>query len=277
MRHSPAASYYRPRQGANRRLAAWVAFGYEHAVLYGGLLLLAALLVAWAPVAALAGLVLPRRIGVRLGQRGITVLSRGYLFVLCASRLVKLDLRALDALRDERSLIIAPNHPSLLDIVLMASRLPRAVCIIKSELGDSFFLGRAAHFAGYVRNDSAVSMVRQACQSVRAGGQLLIFPEGTRTTRKPVGSFKGGFALIAKTAGVPVQTVFIETNSPFLGKGWPILRKPAFPLSYKARLGRRFEVNGEVKDFVAEMEGYYRETLRPADRVRTSYWDKPAN
>jgi 1-acyl-sn-glycerol-3-phosphate acyltransferase len=253
-----------------------VALGYEYAVLYGGLLLLAALLASWIPVAALAGPVLPRRLGARLGQRGIMVLSRGYLFALSASRLFKLDLTALDALRDERSLIIAPNHPSLLDVILMASRLPRAVCIIKSELGDNFFLNRAARLAGYVRNDSPVSMVRQACDSVRAGGQLLIFPEGTRTSRKPVDPFKGGFALIAKATGVPVQTVFIETDSPFLGKGWPIFRKPEFPLSYRARLGRRFEVVGEVETFVAEMEGYYRETLRPATRVRTSYWDKPA-
>lgn len=276
MRPSPATSYYRPRHGASRRLAAWVAFGYEYAVLYGGLLLLAALLLVWSTVAALAGLVLPRRIGVRLGQLGIMYLSRGYLFALSASRLVKLDLKALDALHDERSLIIAPNHPSLLDVVMMASRLPRAVCIIKGELGGNFFLSRAARLAGYVRNDSAISMVRQASHSVRAGGQLLIFPEGTRTSRKPVDPFKGGFALIAKTTGVPVQTVFIETDSPFLGKGWPILKKPAFPLSYRAKLGRRFEVDGQVKTFVAEMEGYYRETLRPAVRVRTSYWDKPA-
>lgn len=276
MRPSPAASYYRPRHGASQRLAAWAAFGYEYAVLYGGLLLLAALLLAWSPVAALAGLVLPRRFGVRLGQLGIMYLSRGYLFALSASRLVKLDLKALDALHDERALIIAPNHPSLLDVVMMASRLPRAVCIIKSELGDSFFLSRAARLAGYVRNDSAISMVRQASHSVRAGGQLLIFPEGTRTSRKPVDPFKGGFALIAKTTGVPVQTVFIETDSPFLGKGWPILKKPAFPLSYRARLGRRFEVDGQVKTSVAEMEGYFRDTLQPAKRVRTSYWDKIA-
>jgi len=276
MRPSPAASYYRPRHGANRRLAAWVAFSYEYAVLYGGLLLLAALLLLWSPVATLAGLVLPRRIGVRLGQLGIMYLSRGYLFALSASRLVKLDLEALDALRDERSLIIAPNHPSLLDVVIMASRLPRAVCIVKSELGDNLFLSRPARLAGYVRNDSAISMVRQASHSVRAGGQLLIFPEGTRTSRKPVDPFKGGFALIAKTTGVPVQTVFIETDSPFLGKGWPILKKPAFPLSYRAKLGRRFAVDGRVKASVAEMEGYFRDTLQPPKRVRTSYWDKPA-
>ena len=107
-----------------------------------------------------------------------------------------------------------------------------------------------------------------AAAAVRAGSQLLVFPEGTRTRREPVNHFEGGFALIAKTARVPVQTVFIETNSLFLSKGWPLFRKPAFPLIYRARLGRRFEVKGDVKALVAELECYYRKTLAAGTSIR---------
>jgi hypothetical protein len=58
----------------------------------------------------------------------------------------------------------------------------------------------------------------------------------------------------------------------FLGKGWPLFRKPAFPLIYRARLGRRFEVQGDVKAVVADLECYYRETLvaGPSGRVDTN-------
>ena len=70
---------------------------------------------------------------------------------------------------------------------------------------------------------------------------------------------------ISKTAGAPIQTVFIETNSRFLGKGWPLLRMPAFPLVYRARLGQRFEVNGDVKTFVSDVEDYFRRTLTPGN------------
>ena len=104
-------------------------------------------------------------------------------------------------------------------------------------------------------------MIRTAAAAVRAGSQLLVFPEGTRTRREPINHFEGGFALIAKTARVPVQTVFIETNSLFLSKGWPLFKKPMFPLIYRARLGRRFEVKGDVKAVVSDLECYYRETL----------------
>ena len=76
-----------------------------------------------------------------------------------------------------------------------------------------------------------------------------------------MGDFKGGFALIAKKSGAPVQTVFIDSNSPFLGKGWPLLRKPQFPLVYRARLGRRFRAEGDTHAFVRTLHVYYRQEL----------------
>ena len=259
---SPAASLAPPGQGASLP-ATWVRLGYEYAVFYLGLMLFAAPMLMWSLLAGSIRPFVPRRIGVAIGRRVVTRIFRTYLLLLTSSGLVKLDLGALDALRDERGLIIAPNHPAMLDVVLMVSRLPRAVCIMKADLGKNIILGGATHLAGYIHNDSAFSMIRQASAEVRSGGQLLIFPEGTRTTQYPVNRFKRGFAMIAKTAGVPVQTVLIESNSSFLSKSWPWFKKPAFPLLYRVTLGRRFEVDCGVKEFVADLEDYYREVLGP--------------
>jgi hypothetical protein len=30
-----------------------------------------------------------------------------------------------------------------------------------------------------------------------------------------------------------VQTVFIETDSAYLSKGWPLFRKPSMPITYR--------------------------------------------
>jgi 1-acyl-sn-glycerol-3-phosphate acyltransferase len=234
---------------------------YEYLVFYTGLLLFGAWALAWSSLSALLCLVLPRAWRAPLGRMAVTLFCRAFLGLLRASGIVRIDLSALDALRGERSLIIAPNHPSLLDMVLLASRLPDLACIIKAPLRDSLLLGGGARLAGYLCNDPPLLMVRGAVSALRAGRQLLIFPEGTRTTQGPVSGFKGGFALIAKGAGAPVQTVFIETNTPFLGKDWPLLRKPAFPLVYRARLGQRFEMQGETRAFVAQLERYYQREL----------------
>jgi 1-acyl-sn-glycerol-3-phosphate acyltransferase len=250
------------------RLLTWLKLPYECLVFYGGLLLFGSSIFLWSVAAAVLHWLLPRRLGSRLGRFTIMALFRGFLFVLKASGIVKCDLSALDALRDEGALVIAPNHPSMLDAVLVVSRLPQVVCIMKAEIWDNLILGGGARFAAYIRDDVAVTMIRSAAAALRAGNQLLVFPEGTRTRLNAGFHFKGGFALIAKTAGVPVQTVFIETNSLFLSKGWSLFRKPAFPLIYRARLGQRFEVNGDVKAVVADLECYYRQTLVAGTPVR---------
>lgn len=234
---------------------------YEYFVLYVGLLLFGLICLAWSLPAGVLRYLMPQHIGMRVGQYAIMLGFRAYLFVLRASGLVKCDLSALDVLRSEQ-LIITTNHPALIDVVLIGSRLPRMVCVLKADLLDNPMLGGGASMAGYIRNDSTGNLIRRAAIAVREGSQLLIFPEGTRTVTPPINPFKGGFGLVAKKACVPIQTVFIETSSPFLGKGWSLLKKPTFPLVFRARLGERFEVTGDVMTFVTDLEAYYRLELQ---------------
>ncbi|MBS1172971.1 MAG: phospholipid/glycerol acyltransferase, partial [Proteobacteria bacterium] len=123
------------------RAPAWLRVPYEYIVLYGGLLLFAIVCLAWSLPAALLYPLLPRRVAAPLGQFAIMAGWRFYLCVLQLTGIVRLDLSALDGLRDERGLIIAPNHPSLIDVVLLASRLPHVTCIMKAEIWDNILLG----------------------------------------------------------------------------------------------------------------------------------------
>lgn len=243
---------------------------YQHAVLIFGFAYFGIGGVLYTLVSTPLYPLLPRRAGAWLGRNSIGWLFRSYLAMLAATGIIRLDLRELDRLRQERGILVAPNHPSLLDAVLVISRLPSMTCIMKAQIWDSIFLGGGARLARYIRNDSPGEMVRLATEELRKGHQLLVFPEGTRTRVRPVNAFKGGFALIAKKSGAPIQTVFIETDSPFLGKGWPIWKKPAMPLVYSARLGRRFHVNGDVKAFVDELERYFRAELGSPPQPRAT-------
>ena len=204
---------------------------------------------------------LPRRVGAALGQWVMWALFRFFVGLLQRLGLARCDLAALDALRGGPPLVIAPNHPSLLDAMLVVSRLPNVACIMKAEVLDNVFLGGGARLAGYVRADAPKEMIRAAADMLRDGRHVLVFPEGTRTVASPVNPFTGGFAAIAKLAGAPVQAVFIEARSPYLSKGWPLLRRPAFPLEYRVRLGKRFEPQPDSKAFVAALEAYFRREL----------------
>ena len=221
------------------------------------LLVFGAASLAWSQVAAVLFRLLPSRLGRPLGQLAVTVGFRSFVAMMRLSRIIACDLRALDSLRDQPAVIIAPNHPSLLDAVFILSRLPQVGCPIKAELWDNVFLGGGARLAGFIRNDTPTTFIREAERQLRAGRHVLIFPEGTRTAGHTIGEFKSGFAFIAKRVGAPIQTVIIESNSRFLGKGWPLFRRPAFPLVYHVRLGRRLLVDCEVRGFVRDLRDYF--------------------
>ncbi len=261
-RASPLAA---PAGSAGRRRARQLANGFDLAFIYAFLALFAVMSLLWSLVGALGALLLPASVRQRVGPRLVHHVAHWYLALLAMTGRVRFDLAELDALDAEGGLIIVPNHPSMLDAVMCISRLPRLVCIAKAELWDNPLLGGGMRMAGYIRNDAPIKLVRLAAARLRQGQQLLLFPEGTRTGKPPVSEFRSGFALMAKMADVPVQTVFIETNTPFLGKGWPLRRRPDFPLLYRVRLGKRLRVEGDTKTFVADLERYFRgELQRPA-------------
>jgi 1-acyl-sn-glycerol-3-phosphate acyltransferase len=128
---------------------------------------------------------------------------------------------------------------------------------MKAELWDNIFLGAGARMADFIRNDSPRSMIKRAVCDLKRGSQLLIFPEATRTVRPPVNPLSGGFALIAKKANAPVQTILIETDSPYLRKGWPLFLLPPLPITFRVRLGRRFEPCDDAESLAAEVERYF--------------------
>lgn len=236
---------------------------YEAVAMVLGLGMLGLLCLAWLPFAMILHPLLPRRWGRPLGRRVIMASFRFYLRFLeifCACRF---DLGELDALRREGPMVLVANHPSLLDAVMIISRFPNVACIMKAALMDNLLLGAAARLARYIPSDVPLRIVLRARDELRAGAPVLIFPEGTRTERFPVDACTPGAGLIAARAGVPVQALLIEFSSPYLGKAWPLWRRPELPLSFRIRIGRRFDPPADVAAFGQDLEAYFRTDLAP--------------
>ncbi len=205
----------------------------------------------------------PRRSAV--GRAGIAYGYRLYWVCTRAAGMMRIEAEALDVLNQEPGgVIIAANHPSLLDAMAIVARLPRSVCIMKASLMRNVFLGSGARLAGYIANDSPRQMIRAAVDELKAGGQLVLFPEGTRTTHGVLEPFRPGITTMAAMAQVPIQTVIIETDSPYLGKGWALWHLPPIPIVFRLRLGRRFAPNPRHPEALAELEAYFREELQHA-------------
>lgn len=237
---------------------------YEHVAMVVGLGSLAAICLTWLPFAMLLHPVLPRRLGQTIGRQVIMRGFRLYLHILRGLCGCRFDLDELDALRHEGPLIIAANHPSLLDAVLIVSRLPDAVCVMKASLMDNLLFGSAARIARYVRNDGALQIVKQSQSALQEGAQIVIFPEGTRTSQAPLDPLGSTLGIIARRSNTPVQTVILEFSTPYLGKAWPLFQPPVLPLHCRARLGRRFAAPADYHAFTRELEAHFREELDPA-------------
>jgi len=246
----------------------YLKIAYEYFALYSSLTLLGLICLSWTVFALPLYFLLPRELGTKVGRRGIMEGFRIYAWSLSATRAYRLDLSAIDALRGAPSMILAPNHPSLIDALLILTRHPNIVCVMKAELMRNIFLGSGSRLARYVPNESSRQMVKESVAHLNRGCLLLLFPEGTRSRRSPINPLVGSVGLIAKHAGVPVQTLIIETDSPFLSKGWPLFKRPVLPIVYRVRLGERFAPPDDVAAFTAELDGYYRRELEGALQSR---------
>ncbi len=130
----------------------------------------------------------------------------------------RLEIRGLENLPDDTPVILAPNHQSHLDSLLIASAL-RA-----RTLRKTFFFAKEKHFRSWYRrvfaNNSHVIVMkfgrelRESLQRVaavlRSGRNMVIFPEGTRSKDGTLSNFKRSFAILSKEMDVPVVPVAIR-------------------------------------------------------------------
>ena len=237
---------------------------HEYVVAYALLTLLGLICLVFSVWALLMYPLLPRRVGTAAGRFGIMAGFRVFSWALTLTGAYRLDLTAIDSLREGPPVILAPNHPSLIDALLILTRHPNIACVMKAELLGNVFLGAGSRLARYIPSDQPRQMIKEAVADLREGSVLLLFPEGTRSTLEPLNPLKASIGIIAKHAGVPVQVAIIETDSPYLGKGWPLFRRPNLPITYRVRLGRRFDPPVDVNSFMTALEREYIQQLSGA-------------
>ncbi len=124
-------------------------------------------------------------------------------------RLHQKNLRPLPA----RFVLIA-NHPSACEDIGIPA-LFDVVCLAKSQVQDWFVVGRITKIAGtlYVdRNDPASrhEAVEKMVETVNAGHNLALYPEGGCKGRRLFEEFKSGAFEVAMRTGTPIVPVFLH-------------------------------------------------------------------
>lgn len=129
-------------------------------------------------------------------------------------------------------LLILANHPSLIDVVFLISFVPRADCIVKASLASNPFTRGPIRAAGFICNSGGAQLVDDCTRSLKAGNNLIIFPEGTRSPLVGKAKLQRGAAHVAVKGRINITPVHIHTSMPMLPKGrawWRVpQRKPHF-------------------------------------------------
>lgn len=208
----------------------------------------------------------PKRMHRKLGQTMLGRLMGGFIGTLEWMGIIEISDESIRNQEDRPGpLIIACNHPAMWDALLVMRRYLHVSCIMKTELLSNPLLGGGARFAGFLPNEPKIKMMRKAIERLNSGGRLLYFPEGTRTRAESgaVNVFRPGLAMLARESGAMVVPVFISTDSDYLGKGWPIWKRPELPIRISIRSGETVAMAPEegVREFTARLEGIFRNEL----------------
>jgi 1-acyl-sn-glycerol-3-phosphate acyltransferase len=134
-----------------------------------------------------------------------------YLFIGLMHRIgiMTYEITGLEKLNRSGQLIVA-NHPTLIDIVFLISRIPAANCIVKEKLWHNPFTKGPIINAGYISNGDPEKMIRDCVACLQNGGTMIIFPEGTRSVPGKAYNFQRGAAAIAVQANAIVTPVTLS-------------------------------------------------------------------
>jgi 1-acyl-sn-glycerol-3-phosphate acyltransferase len=152
--------------------------------------------------AIMTGNILPLyRIGMKLGMTGVLVAG------------IRIHVSGLENVDPARSYIFMSNHVSNLDPPVFVPNIPgRCSVLLKKEVLRVPIFGRILKMAEMVpvdrhNRDAAIESVHAAAKVLRRGLNMVIFPEGTRSTDGRLLPFKKGPFHLAVEAAVPVVPV----------------------------------------------------------------------
>jgi 1-acyl-sn-glycerol-3-phosphate acyltransferase len=151
-------------------------------------------------------------------QKTTNLFYRGFFF-LARSIIPRLDIRIGEDVRAIRSSVIVSNHLSYLDPILLISLYARHKTIVKNTFFHRPFFSWVLTGSGYIPSSASgedTAIVIRNLESMQAflhsGGNLFVFPEGTRSRDGTLAAFSKGAFTIARKCQAPIQVLRIRNT-----------------------------------------------------------------
>lgn len=131
-----------------------------------------------------------------------------------------------DGIRSIRSAVVVCNHQSYLDPLLLISLLERQKTIVKSSFFKVPIFSQMLQLSGYLPSvatgklsDLMIRRIEEMDAYLAAGGNLFIFPEGTRSRNGRIGALNRGAFKIAKRCNAPIEVLSIRNTDKLMQPG----------------------------------------------------------
>jgi 1-acyl-sn-glycerol-3-phosphate acyltransferase len=128
-----------------------------------------------------------------------------------------------------RPTLYVSNHQSTIDIPVLFMAIPVNVRFVaKKQLGWVPFLGWYLRLAGFplvdrANRSRAIASLEEAGRRIRAGSNIIVYAEGTRSEDGRILPFKKGSFALALKARVPICPIAIEGSGKLMPKNsWRI-------------------------------------------------------
>lgn len=148
-------------------------------------------------------------------------LSRRYLPFLGVYRVR--EISGLERARSVGPAVYVVNHRSRMDGPLMLSAVPDAAVIMKAAYGRNILYSSFVKYLDFISVDtgslsSLATAVQRGQEVLAAGRNMIIFPEGARAVMGRLLPFRDFAFRLARSAGVPVVPVVLQSDLPFMAK-----------------------------------------------------------
>ena len=141
-----------------------------------------------------------------------------FLWLMESVGIMRMQVSGAEKLRDCAGALVLANHPTLIDVVVLISLMPKANCVVKQALWLNPFLGGVVRAAGYVSNSDSDRLIDECAVALKSGRSLVVFPEGTRTRMGDALEFQRGAAYVALRSNAPILPVLIDCRPRTLTK-----------------------------------------------------------
>jgi len=145
--------------------------------------------------------------------------------LILATAGVKVKIRGIENITFGQHYVVMSNHQSHFDVISLFSKLPIPIYFLaKKELMKVPVFGWAMYLMGHIiidRSDreEAFKSIDMAVEKIKAGRNVMVFPEGTRSPDGKLLPFKKGGFVLAIKGGIPILPIGIYGSNRILPKG----------------------------------------------------------